>query len=609
MLDLKSLNDVFFRASSRGDDPVMQSRDAAGNWQSISSRQLYQRVRALSSALATWGIGKGDRVALLSENRWEWAVTDFAVLALGAVDVPLYATLTADQIAIMLADSGARIIFVSSAQQYEKVAAVRARTSIEKIIVMDREPKVPLALWFGDLMPAESAADKGHNLQRDPEFDRRAYDVQPDDLATIIYTSGTTGESKGAMLTHGNIAANLNHSTTAFGWDEKHSSISFLPLSHITARHLDYALFCYGAVLAYCPQFDLLPQAMREVRPTIFVGVPRVYEKIRHEVLRRSGESRVRGSLLHWALRRGGKNGDVVMRGETPDSRAWKLANRLVFTKIREAFGGRVIHFISGGAPLGMDTANWFIQAGIRIFEGYGLTETSPVIALNTVQAYRIGSVGKVLPNVDVKLAEDNELLVRGPSVFPGYWHKPGQTAETFTADGWFKTGDIAQIDQDSFLFITDRKKELIKTSGGKMIAPQPVENKLKADVLVGHACVVGDKHKFAAVLLSPNFQALEAWAKTKTIEAKDRKALVAHPQVLALYQEIVDQVNATLASFETLKRLHLVADEWTLETGELTPSMKLKRRVILDRYAAEIAHIYADESTARDDTKPTTAR
>ncbi len=582
-------------------------RDGAGTWQRISSRQLYQRVRALASAMAAWGIGKGDRVAILAENRWEWAVTDFAVLALGAVDVPLYATLTEDQIATMLADSGARIVVVSSAQQYEKVAAARSRTVVEKILVMDREPKIPLATWFGDLMPGASAAETGPRLERDPEFDRRVAVVQPEDLATIIYTSGTTGESKGVMLTHGNIAANLNHSTTLFGWGEADSCLSFLPLSHITARHLDYALFSYGATLAYCPQFDLLPVAMREVRPTVFVGVPRVYEKIRQEVLRRAGESPLRKCLLHWALRRGANHRAEIMQGEIPSSPAWKLANRLAFEKIRAGFGGRVAHFISGGAPLGLDTANWFLQIGTRIFEGYGLTETSPVIALNNQQAYRVGSVGKVLPNLEVKLAEDGELLARGPSIFSGYWHKPEQTAEAFTSDGWFQTGDIAQMDADGFLFITDRKKELLKTSGGKMIAPQPIENQLKANVLVGNACVVGDRHKFAAVLLSPNFIALEAWVKAKGIPmqnsaqnaAQIRKAWIEHPQVVAAYQEIVDRVNATLPSYETLKRLRLVAEEWTLETGELTPSMKLKRRVILERYAPQIAWMYADEATA----------
>lgn len=591
--DLKTLNDVFFRACS-GDERVMQARDAAGKWQPITAPQLYQRVRAFAAALAEWGIGKGDRVALLAENRWEWAVTDFAVLALGAVDVPLYATLTAQQVAGMLADSGARIIVVSTAAQYEKVAAIRDRTKIEKIVVMDHAPTVTQAVWFGELMPPNDTSE-----ERDANFDRRAYNVQPEDLATIMYTSGTTGESKGVMLTHGNIASNLNFSTAGYSWGRQDSCISFLPLSHITARHVDYALLSHGATIAYCPQFDLLPQAMREVRPTIFVGVPRVYEKIRLEVLRRGGESSVRASMLQWALRRGQKQRRAILAASTPHSATWKLANRLVLRKIQQGFGGRVGAYISGGAPLGIDTASWFLDAGIRIQEGYGLTETSPVIALNTDVPCRLGSVGRPLPNIEVKIAVDGELLVRGPSIFHGYWNNPQATAETINAEGWFSTGDIARLDAEGFLFITDRKKDLLKTSGGKFIAPQPIENQLKADALVGNAAVVGDKHKFVSVLISPNFPALEAWAREQGIVTDNRAHLVKNPAVLAAYQQVVDRVNSKLAHFETLKRLCVVADEWTLDSGELTPSMKLKRRVVEQRYAAEIAQLYADEATS----------
>lgn len=603
MLELKTLNDVFFSATSRGERPVMQWRDGNGRWQNISSEELYQRVRSLALALADWGIQKGDRVAILSENRWEWAVTDFAVLALGAVDVPLYGTSTAEQVAAMLADSGSRVAVVSTRQQYEKVISVLQKTAVEKTVLMDHLPDAPQATWFGDLMPGGKDAPPYHCDDRDPEFDRHAREVQADDLATIIYTSGTTGESKGVMLTHGNFASNLNFSTTPFALDRQHSSISFLPLSHVTARHVDYSLFAQGAVLAYCPNFDVLPQVIREVRPTIFAGVPRVYEKIRQEVQRRAGESPVRKRLLAWALRIGHQHHEEIEQGTVPGSLLWKLCDRLVYAKIREGFGGRVEYFISGGAPLGMDTASWFVQAGIRIYEGYGLTETSPVIALNYPNAYRIGSVGKVLPNLQVRLAEDGELLVRGPSIFIGYWNSMEHNlklVDSFTPDGWFKTGDIARIDEDGFIFITDRKKELLKTSGGKFIAPQPIEGKLKADVLVGQACVVGDKHKFACVLLSPNFAALEAWARAKGLDAADHKALVRHPQVLAAYQQIVDRVNADLPSYETLKRFYLVAEEWSLETGEMTSTLKLKRRVIQERYAREIAQLYEDEATVQ---------
>lgn len=595
--DLKTLNDVFFRACSAGDERVMQWRDTAGKWHPITGRQLYRRIRAFAAALSGWGIGKGDRVALLAENRWEWAIADFAVLALGAVDVPIYPTLTAQQVAAMLADSGARIIVVSSAQQYEKVAALRDQTKIERIVVMDSAPTVTQAVRFADLMPADDAS--GTPFVRDTDFDRGAYDVRPEDLATIMYTSGTTGEAKGVMLTHGNIASNLNLSTGAFQWGRQDSCISYLPLSHITARHVDYALLCHGATIAYCSPFDALPQAMREVRPTIFVGVPRVYEKVRQEVLRRAQASRARASILRWSLRQGKKNRTTLLAGSVPQKVSWKIADRLVFRKIQQGFGGRVGTFLSGGAPLGIDTFGWFLDAGIRIQEGYGLTETSPVVALNTDLPCRVGSIGRPLENVQVKLAADDELLLRGPSIFQGYWNKPEATAESFDADGWFRTGDIARIDEDGFLFITDRKKDLIKTSGGKFIAPQPIENQLKADALVGNAAVVGDKRKFASVLISPNFPALEAWAQEKGIASNDRRELVSNPVVFAAYQEIVDRVNATLASFQTLKRICVVADEWTLESGELTPSMKLKRRVVEQKYAAEIAALYADDATA----------
>ncbi len=282
-----------------------------------------------------------------------------------------------------------------------------------------------------------------------------------------------------------------------------------------------------------------------------------------------------------------------------PNSAAWKLANRLVFRKIQQGFGGRVSTFISGGAPLGLDTAGWFLDAGIRIQEGYGLTETSPVISLNTDAPSPLGTVGRKLENVEIKLAADWELLVRGPSVFQGYWNKPQASAESFDAEGWFHTGDIAHIDAQGFLFITDRKKDLLKTSGGKLIAPQPIENHLKSDPLIANAAVVGDRHKFACVLISPNFQMLEAWAQEKGIAIADRSQLVAHPHVETAYAQIVERVNATLASFETLKRFHIVPEEWTQESGDLTPSMKLKRRVVEQKYAAEIARFYEDEATS----------
>lgn len=601
-LGLETANDVFFRLVASQREEVILRQDRDGAWHPLSAADVYAKVRALGVALVGLGIRKADRIAILSENRWEWAVTDFASLAIGAVDVPIYPTLTAVQTAELLADSGARIAVVSGREQYEKVASVRERTTLEKVIVMDEpDPDEKRdAVPFSSLMPQASSI----GMNRDPEFDHRASLVQPDDLATIIYTSGTTGEPKGVMLTHGNIASNLNYSTVGIHFREGDRSLSYLPLSHITARHLDYALFARDATVAYCPSFDKLPGAMRVVRPNIFVGVPRVYEKIRHEVERRAGESGLKKKLLQVAIATGHRHRDSILADKLPQSPLWRLAARLVLVKIHEAFGGNVRYYIAGGAPLGMDTAGWFADAGIRILEGYGLTETSPVIALNKPGEYRIGSVGKPLPNFECELAVDGELLVRGPSVFSGYWRNPQATAAAFTPDGWFKTGDIARVDDDGFLFITDRKKELIKTSGGKFIAPQPIENKLKANLLVEYAAVVGDRQRFASALISPNFQALESWARRKGIEFADRQALVAAPAVLAEYKSIVEGVNQGLAHFETIKRFRVVPEAWSLGGGELTPSMKLRRRVILVRYAAQIAALYEDEEDGRAQQK-----
>jgi len=511
------------------------------------------------------------------------------------VDVPIYPTLTGEQEAVLIADAGCRIAVVSTRQQYDKLNAVRGQTQLERIVMMDSaEPEGAIA--FSSLLAGADARGSQH----DPVFDALVLAAEPKDLATLIYTSGTTGEPKGVALTHGNIAANQSIAPLDFNFDATDACISFLPLSHVTARALDYVMYFAGAQVAYCSKFDKLPEAMHTIRPTVFVGVPRVFEKIRQEVERRAALSPVKKRLLAWAVKVGACHRDTVYDGRRPSSLLWKLADKLVYSKVKEAFGGRVKIFVPGGAPLGIDTARWFASVGIALWEGYGLTETSPVIALNTPIIHRMGAAGMPLSNLDLKLAEDGELLVRGPSIFSGYWHKPEASAECFDAEGYFKTGDIARLDADGFLFITDRKKELLKTSGGKMVAPQPIESKLTTSLLVAQAAVVGDRHKFISVLIAPNFVALEDWARHHGIDTKSRVELVADSRVIALYAEIVREVNLTLANFETLKRFRVVAEEWTIDSGELTPSMKLKRRVITARYAAVISELYADEATSR---------
>jgi long-chain acyl-CoA synthetase len=595
---ISTVNDLFSRVAAAGNPRALLWQDAQGRWQPLSSEQIYQRVRALARAFLNWGARKGDRIALVSENRWEWAITDFAILAIGAVDVPVYPTLTGPQIAALLLDAGCRIAVVSTMQQFEKLDSIRETAGLKHIILMDA-PAPAGAVAMSDLLAgADQAGDS-----RDAEFDARVGSVRASDLATLIYTSGTTGEPKGVALTHGNIASNQNYAAAEFNFSPADACISFLPLSHITARALDYVMYNHGAQVAYCTQFDKLPEAMRQVRPTVIVGVPRVFEKIRQAVEGKAALSPVKKRLLARAVRVGAKHAETVYDGRRPFSPRWKLADKLVYSKVREAFGGRVHTFICGGAPLGIDTARWFASAGIALYEGYGLTETSPVIALNTPAAHRMGSVGKPLPNVELKIAEDGELLARGPSVFSGYWNKPAANADCFDSEGWFRTGDIAHLDTDGFLYITDRKKELLKTSGGKLVAPQPIENKLKAHVMVAQAALVGDKHKFVSALIAPNFAALEAWAAEQGVERDSRHQLVRHERVTELYAEIVREANSGLANFESIKRFRLVAEEWTQESGELTPSMKLKRRVIADRYAAVISSLYEDEATARGES------
>ncbi|WP_420236441.1 AMP-dependent synthetase/ligase [Telmatobacter bradus] len=590
-----TLNDLLARVVSRGNSRAVLWQDPFGNWLPISSDQFYQRVRSAANTFLSWGAQKGDRIALISENRWEWAVADFATMAFGGIVVPIYPTLTGEQIAALLADAGTKIALVSSRQQFDKLNSVRHLTVLERIVMMDA-PAAKEAIAFSTLV--EGADELG--AQRDPEFDRMAASVTADDLCTLIYTSGTTGEPKGVALSHGNIASNQSIAANDFNIDENDACISFLPLSHITARALDYVMYARGAQVAYCSHFDKLPQAMREVRPTVFVGVPRVFEKIRQEVERRASCSGFKQKLLGWALRTGACHEQTVFDGKKPKAFFWQLANKLVYSKVREAFGGRVRIFVSGGAPLGVETAQWFASAGIALWEGYGLTETSPLIAINSPLSHKMGAAGLPMANLELLIAEDGELLVKGPSVFKRYWHQPTGESAAFDAEGWFHTGDIGHLDADGFLFITDRKKELLKTSGGKLVAPQPIENKLKAHVLVGQAALIGDKHKFVSVIISPNFAALEDWAKRHNVSFKSRAELVANPQVLGAYGEIVREVNATLANYESLKRFRVVADEWTQETGELTPSLKLKRRVLNSRYAELIVSVYEDEATAR---------
>jgi long-chain acyl-CoA synthetase len=584
-----TLNDIFSAIVERGLNRVMMVRDQT-HWVAISSDELSHSVANMVRGFRRWGIIKGDRVAILSENRPEWTITDFACLQLGAVVVPIYSTLTAPQVAYILCDSAARVVAVSTVQQLEKVLSIKNQTAVEHVVVMD---------------PIEtSEAANMQSLLREtpagfqPNLHVPSTTVTSDDLASIIYTSGTTGIPKGVKLSHGNLTSNMQHSLDGFQVGPGQISISFLPLSHVTARHADLALLYRGVTLAYCPFIENLSQTLIEVRPHILVAVPRVYEKL-HNQVEQSANTFSKQAIYRWALFIGRMHTQEILAGKTPNSPDWKLANKVVYSKVRSRLGGNIEFFVSGGAPLGKELAEWFATIGIRIHEGYGLTETSPVIALNSPRAHKLGTVGRPLPNVELRIAEDSEILVRGPSVFCGYWNKPEETRDAFE-DGWFKTGDIGHLDEDGFLVVTDRKKDLLKTSGGKFVAPQPIENSLKLHPLVTAAVVLGDRRRYPSVLISPQFALLEDWARSNHVFCPSREELIAHSRIKALYEEIVDRVNRNLSRHEKIKKILLVPHEFNAEDGTMTPTMKVRRKVIEQRYSKQIAELY--EERPKDD-------
>jgi long-chain acyl-CoA synthetase len=585
----RTLADIFFRVVERSQSRVMLFERGA-EWHEISSQELYRRVMGVVQALRVLGISRGDCVAILAENRPEWTIADFAILLCGAATVPVYATLNAEQISFLLRHSGAKTAFVSNAAQLSKLRSVQAESFVGTIILMDEPAPDADALSMATLMDAGPT-------ERVPELDALADAIAPQDLATVIYTSGTTGVPKGVMLTHANIASNLSVSLEAFDLSDSDLAISFLPLSHITARHVDFAELYRGVTIAYCPVTEELPRILRQLKPTIFVAVPRVYEKIYNQV-QRAVACGLKKSVYRCAISVGRAHVNEVLAGKHPSSLAWKLANRLMFSKVLEAMGGRVRLFISGGAPLGKELAEWYAQVGLLIHEGYGLTETSPVIAINSPRARKLGSVGQPLSNVEVCIAEDGELLVRGRSVFKGYWNMPEESAAAFEGD-WFKTGDIARLDAEGFLFITDRKKDLIKTSGGKFIAPQPIENSLKANRFIAEAAILGERRHFPAVVIAPAFAALEDWATQNGISFQSRKELVADLRVQSLFEGIVAQVNHNLAQYERLKRVLVIPEELSIEDGTLTPTLKLRRRNLESRYQEQIDRLYAAPAPA----------
>ena len=595
---VQTIADLPFHVMGRFQKPLMLGRCRGGEISGLSSKEVFEQTRDLSLGLAALGMARGDRVAVMSESRPEWLLTDLAVVAAGAVTVPIYPTLTAAQARYILQDSGARIAVVSTRAQLAKVQDVRHQLpALEAIVVMDgaEEPASPSILTFAQVV------ERGHARMMSEwgvgrEFRDAARQVRPDDLATIIYTSGTTGEPKGVMLTHASLVANMYAGAEALDVHQDDVALSFLPLSHSFERMVAYVYLLRGLTVVFAESFDTIGRDVSLVRPTVFTGVPRVYEKIHARIVEKGqAASGVKAGLFRWAVRVGTACGHAALRGRQPGpllALQAAIADRLVFAKVRDGVGGRLRYLVSGSAPLPLAVAEFFHGFGLPIIEGYGLTETAPILTVNPPAAPRAGTVGKAVHGVELRIAADGEILARGPNLMTGYHNKPEATADAIK-DGWFHTGDIGSIDADGYLAITDRKKDLLVTSGGKKIAPQPIENVLKHSPLVAEAVVLGDRRKYAVALIVPEFAALERRLKDLGRPPGTRDELVTRPDVIALYQEIVDGLNRELSSFEQIKRLAVLPREFTIESGELTPSLKVRRKVVEQQWADTIEGLY----------------
>ena len=591
-----TINALFFEAidkHSRSDALMYKER---GVWTPMSHATILERVRRCALGLSKLGVVAHDRVAILSENRPEWLIADYACLCSSVTDVPIYPTLPGEQLPYLLNDCGAKVIFVSTAEQAQKVASIRAQV-----------PSLTHVIGFGagndsgcDMTMAglEALGEQEDSPARATEFKRHALMVTPDQLVTLIYTSGTTGNPKGVMLTQDNLYSNCAALRGIIHVGAKDRALSFLPLSHIFERTGDYFLFACGVQIAYAESVDSVPVNMSEIKPSLMMSVPRLYEKIYARVVENAvAGGAMKNRIFQWAKRVGEQWTDVKLAGKTPGgllAMKYAIADKLVFSKLRERTGGNLRFFVSGGAPLSPDIAKFFYSAGLVILEGYGLTETSPVIACNTLENYRLGTVGKVIDGVEVQIAKDGEILSRGPHIMKGYYNNAEATKEAIDDGFWFHTGDIGEL-ADGFLKITDRKKDIIVTAGGKNIAPQPIENKLKTNKYVSQAVMIGDKRKFPSVLVVPEWDQLEKWAGSSGIVWTSRRELLAMPTIHAKMEKEMQETLAGLAHYEMPKKLALLEHDFSIERGELTPTLKVKRRVIDKTYKALIDGLYVE--------------
>jgi long-chain acyl-CoA synthetase len=586
-----TLVDVFNEIARDHKRPDTLNFKRDGRWVSISSDELLARAKRIAAGLHAIGVQRGDRVALLSESRVEWTLTDAGSIFAGAIDVPIYATLTPPQVRYILNDSGACVLFLPNREKFNELKDALGECPQVKHVIFFEADGVSEA----DGLTLDQLEAKGRELVPD----RPVVETAPDDLATIIYTSGTTGEPKGVMLTHANLVSNLIDSSGHHDFGKHDVALSVLPLSHVFERQAMYMYLHKGMAVYFAESLQTIGPNMREVSPTVLVGVPRIFEKIYQRIQESAAErGKVSVLLLAWSVSVAREYAKCVLAHE-PIPAGLKLnhsiASKLVFSKWQRAFGGRMRLLVSGGAALPEDLSYIYLGAGIPIVQGYGLTETSPVITTSSIDDIRPGTVGKAIPNVEIRIAEDGEIEVRGPNVMRGYYNKPEETRAVFTSDGWFKTGDVGALDKDGFLRITDRKKELFKTSGGKYIAPQPIEQAIKGSRFVNQVVLIGAERKFPAALIVPVWEQLESYCKLKGIEVKSRSELCSHPRIIDLIQRQIDALTPNLAKYERIKKVALLENEFTIEGGELTPTLKVKRRVIDDKYRDVIEELYRE--------------
>ena len=566
-----------------------------GAYRPIAAAEFGERVKHLALGLRALGFGHGQKLCLLSENRPEWTLTDFAALTAGGLTVPIYTTLVSEQIRYIVDDSDAAIVVVSNPEQWKKIEPLKPGLGkVRHYITFAVEAPAGVLALEDVLAKGRAAAAAEPGL-----YDEMVGRVKPEDEATLIYTSGTTGVPKGVILTHDNLLSNIKTASDIIEFSSKDTVLSFLPLSHILERMVMFTYIYKGCTVAFAESVEAVAQNLVEVRPHIMVSVPRVFEKIYTKVMDQVLSSpALRRRIFFWALKVG-KEAGVLTLAKKPLPGGLKLrkavAAKLVFSKIIARTGGRVRFFVSGGAPLSKDIAEFFYAIGLVILEGYGLTETSPLLAVNTFEDLRLGTVGKPAPGIDIRIASDGEILARGPNIMKGYYKKEAETREIMEG-GWFHTGDIGHLDPDGFLVITDRKKDLLVTSGGKNVAPQPIENLLKTSPYIANAVVIGDRRRFVAALVVPDFDKLQGFAKAQGIAAASLEDLCREPRVVAFLKAEVDRATPLLASYERIKKIVVLPRDFDIEKGEITPSLKVRRANVTSEYQEAIEALYREE-------------